>query len=145
MASQLVAEYEVSTVPGAEREAVRLAEEALASFALPDAQMARIMTAVSEAVLNAMEHGNDNLPHLPVQLKIEVSSACVIISVYDHGMVRTVPTSSTEPDLYAKLAGEQRPRGWGLFLIREMADELSARSEPARHCIQMVFYRGAPQ
>ena len=28
------------------------------------------------------------------------------------------------PDLEAKLAGLQRPRGWGLFLIKNMVDEM---------------------
>jgi hypothetical protein len=29
---------------------------------------------------------------------------------------------ATAPDLEAKLAGLQKPRGWGLFLIRHMVD-----------------------
>lgn len=143
MASRLIAEFGVPSRQGGEREAVTLAEEALALFALPAQQMERIRTALSEAVLNAMEHGNDNLAHLPVHVQIEAGEECITISVFDHGMVRTVPSSPVEPDLYAKLAGEQHPRGWGLFLIRSMVDELNVSSEPARHCVEMVFYRGA--
>jgi anti-sigma regulatory factor (Ser/Thr protein kinase) len=142
MASEKIAAFSVPSKPGGEREAVRLTEEALALYGLPAQQMERIKTAMSEAVLNAMEHGNDNLAHLPVHVQIEVGDECVTISVYDHGMVRTVPSSPVEPDLYAKLAGEQHPRGWGIFLIRSMVDELKVSSEPARHCVEMVFYRG---
>jgi len=143
MASQPIVEFSVPSQPGSEREAVRIAEETLVLYALPVQQMERIRTALSEAVLNAMEHGNDNLAHLPVHVLIEAGDECITISVFDHGMVRTVPSSPVEPDLNAKLAGEQHPRGWGLFLIRNMVDELNLNSEPARHCVEMVFYRGA--
>jgi anti-sigma regulatory factor (Ser/Thr protein kinase) len=120
---------------GSEREAARQVIEVLKLLALPPQQVERIRTAVCEAVLNAVEHGNNNRIDLPVHLLVESNDECVTISVYDHGLVRSLPESPTEPDLAAKLAGEQRPRGWGLFLIRNLSDQLQVRNEPARSCI----------
>ena len=37
-----------------------------------------------------------------------------------------IPLGSSEiPDIEAKLTGEQKPRGWGLFLIEAMVDEVA--------------------
>ena len=44
----------------------------------------------------------------------------------------------TAADLEAKLAGEQTPRGWGLFLIRNMVDELHVGGPEDRHAIELV-------
>jgi anti-sigma regulatory factor (Ser/Thr protein kinase) len=134
-----IVHFRVYGEPGSEREAARQVVEAVQWLALPAAQIERIKTAVSEAVMNAVEHGNDNRSDLAVHLLVEMGSDSVTISVFDHGMMRTLPELPIEPDLAAKLAGEQRPRGWGMFLIRSMVDELSIRNEPSRHCIEMTF------
>ena len=134
-----VASFRVTGEIGSERDAARQVVEALQLLALPAEQIERMRTSVSEAVLNAIEHGNDNRSHLPVHIVVEASDVSVTISVYDHGLLRTVPESPVEPDLAAKLAGEQRPRGWGMFLIRKLSDELEIRNEPARHCLEMTF------
>ena len=44
------------------------------------------------------------------------------------------------PDLEAKLEGLQTPRGWGLFLIRNMVDELHITSDEARHAVGLVVH-----
>lgn len=141
MAPKVVCDFSIVSEPGNERAAAERAAEAVALFGLSNEQLARLKTAVSEAVLNAMEHGNRYQDHLPVRVVIEAYDESIAISIYDHGRERAVPTTPIEPDLAAKLAGEQRPRGWGLFLIRKMVDDLSIRSEPAHHCIELVFER----
>ena len=42
------------------------------------------------------------------------------------------------PDLEAKLAGLQRPRGWGLFLIKNMVDELHESRDGEHHTVELV-------
>ena len=44
-----------------------------------------------------------------------------------------------EPDLEAKLAGLQSPRGWGLFLIKNMVDEMNVTKEENRHKVELVM------
>jgi anti-sigma regulatory factor (Ser/Thr protein kinase) len=48
---------------------------------------------------------------------------------------------SPVPDLQAKLAGEQSPRGWGVFLMRHMVDDIRVRHDGARHTVELVVYR----
>ena len=57
---------------------------------------------------------------------------------YDRIMV----TAAT-PDLELKLAGEQTPRGWGLFLIKNMVDEMNVSSDDTHHTIELVMNLGA--
>jgi anti-sigma regulatory factor (Ser/Thr protein kinase) len=45
------------------------------------------------------------------------------------------------PDLGAKLAGEQTPRGWGLFLIKNLVDDVRDRSSGTEHTIDLILYR----
>ncbi|HUY75577.1 MAG TPA: hypothetical protein VMV29_02325, partial [Ktedonobacterales bacterium] len=48
------------------------------------------------------------------------------------------------PNLAAKLAGEESPRGWGLFLIRQLVDEARIEIAHGRHTIRLVIARDAP-
>ena len=45
------------------------------------------------------------------------------------------------PDLDAKLAGFQSPRGWGLFLMRELVDEVRTRDSAGGHTVELVLRR----
>ena len=65
--------------------------------------------------MNAMEHGNKYDPDKPAQLKVFVDETAVRVTITDQGGGPPLKTA-THPDLEAKLAGEQSPRGWGLFL-----------------------------
>ena len=44
------------------------------------------------------------------------------------------------PDIEAKIAGLQRPRGWGLFLIQNMVDEAHEFTEGALHTLELVMH-----
>ena len=56
------------------------------------------------------------------------------------GRRRAVPDPET-PDLEAKLAGLQSPRGWGLFLIKNLVDEMRTRSDGVHHVIELIMQR----
>jgi anti-sigma regulatory factor (Ser/Thr protein kinase) len=111
-----VATWTVPSVPGTERGALEQVAAAVQLLALPATHLERLTTAVAEAVANAIEHGNQNRPELPVRLTVLVSPTALCVRVTDQGGGRPIPAPG-EPDLAAKLAGEQTPRGWGLFLI----------------------------
>ncbi len=51
-----------------------------------------------------------------------------------------MPLDAEAPDLEAKLAGEQSPRGWGIFLIKNMVDELHTSDIDGRQRLELVFY-----
>jgi anti-sigma regulatory factor (Ser/Thr protein kinase) len=43
------------------------------------------------------------------------------------------------PDLEAKLGGSQTPRGWGMFLIGRMVDEVRVSGNSDHHTIELVI------
>ena len=45
-------------------------------------------------------------------------------------------------DLEAKLAGLQKPRGWGLFLIKNMVDDVRVTSDERHHTVELVMQLG---
>ena len=97
---------------------------------LAAARLERLKTAVAEATMNAMEHGNA-LPRRPAGHACGCSRRRTRVARADHRpRRRRRPTRDAEvPDLEAKLAGLQRPRGWGLFLIENMVDEMRETSD----------------
>ena len=44
-------------------------------------------------------------------------------------------------DIDLKLAGQQSTRGWGLFLIGEMVDEVNRAKENGSHIVELVMNR----
>jgi anti-sigma regulatory factor (Ser/Thr protein kinase) len=94
---------------------------------------------VAEATMNAMEHGNRYDPDLPVEIAVARSDSVLSVRITDHGGSREIPRAET-PDIEAKLAGEQAPRGWGLFLIENMVDEVRADGDGDRHTLELITH-----
>ena len=107
---------------------------------LEPARLERLKTAVGETVMNAIEHGNENRAELDVDVQVCANEESVSVLVSDRGGDRSIP-EATVPDLEAKLAGEQTPRGWGLFLIEKMVDEVRSTNDGATHTIELVMNR----
>ena len=108
---------------GNEREAMDRVAKAVAPLALPEARLERLKTAVSEATMNAIEYGSRNDPSIPVEIDVTVATDDLVVRITDQGLSGEI-TQTEEPDIEAKLAGEQKPRGWGLFLIKHMVDAM---------------------
>jgi anti-sigma regulatory factor (Ser/Thr protein kinase) len=136
---RVVATWTLPSAPGTERRVVEQVAAAVQDLALPAARLERLKTAVGEAVANAIEHGNQNRPELPVTLTVRVSPTALCVRVTDQGG-RPLP-APVVPDLEAKLAGEQTPRGWGLFLIKNLVDEVHDHCSGTEHTIDLILYR----
>jgi hypothetical protein len=52
-----------------------------------------------------------------------------------------IELESETPDLEMKLASMQTPRGWGLFLIKNMVDETEVYNDDDRHTLRLVVHR----
>lgn len=90
--------------------------------------------------MNAMEHGNAYRPEVPVTVQVLASAAKLHVLISDHGGRPIPPPSATAPNLEAKLAGQQSPRGWGLFLIENMVDEINVTTNETHHTIELVLH-----
>jgi anti-sigma regulatory factor (Ser/Thr protein kinase) len=136
---KVLAEFSLPSQPGNERQAMELVVAAIQDLELPQATIERLKTAVGEAVMNAMEHGNKYNPSLPVDIRIAASTGSLSIFVTDHGE-DVIKEPSEPPNLEAKLEGLQSPRGWGLFLIEHMVDELNFTSGDHHHTIELIIH-----
>jgi serine phosphatase RsbU (regulator of sigma subunit)/anti-sigma regulatory factor (Ser/Thr protein kinase) len=137
--------FEITPARGNERQAMERVAE-IVGDRLPEARLQKLKTAVAEATMNAMEHGNEYDPDKPVKIEVVMnetatstgSGQAVTVHITDQG--GGSPTSeSVTPDLSAKLAGEQTPRGWGLFLIKNMVDEMNVIQDENQHTIELVM------
>ncbi|HEV7663439.1 MAG TPA: ATP-binding protein [Chloroflexota bacterium] len=133
---RLLTEFTIPSQPGNERIAMRRVAEAVRPLAFESDRLARLATAVSEATMNAMEHGNHFEPERPVSVRVVASDTEVLITVSDWGGGSPIHTSAA-PDLEAKLAGRQSPRGWGLFLMRQMVDDVTDESDDGGHRVHL--------
>jgi len=85
-------------------------------------RIADLKTAVSEACLNAIEHGN----------KMDVSTKVVIILTEQPASLE-VNVADEGKQSFAAERRRQGPndyRGWGMFLIKNLVDEVQISSEP---------------
>jgi anti-sigma regulatory factor (Ser/Thr protein kinase) len=142
-APRRLAAFAVASEPGNERLALARVAEAVAASGLPPARLERLKTAVAEATMNAIEHGNGGRPDIPVDVEVIQDGDDIVVAITDLGGEHALPGPVDEPDLLLKLEGEQRARGWGLFLIRNMVDAMQVRTDGARHTIQLTMRAGA--
>ena len=138
-AERQLAAFQVASEPGNERLAIDQVAEAVAGLELAGPRLERLKTAVGEATMNAIEHGNHNRPELPVDIRVVVDDTDLKVRITDQGGERPIPEVET-PDLEAKLAGLQTPRGWGLFLIQKMVDDLRTAVDEHHHTIELVMH-----
>ncbi|MGH9075027.1 MAG: ATP-binding protein [Acidimicrobiales bacterium] len=134
-----VAEFSLPSKPGNERLALPRVAEVVAGCGLTGDRLDRLKTAVAEATMNAIEHGNGSRPEIPVDVKVLRLPGGVAVVVTDVGGGRGGGGAREVPDLELKLEGRQGPRGWGLFLIDHMVDEVEVCTDGARHSVRLTM------
>lgn len=141
-----IAAFAVPSEPGNERLALARVAEAVAGLGLTTARLERLKTAVAEAAMNAIEHGNHNRAEIPVEVEVLQKETEIVIAISDSGGgLAAADDAPASPDLASKLAGQQSPRGWGLFLIRNMVDAMDVTTEGARHTVTLTMLTGRPE
>jgi anti-sigma regulatory factor (Ser/Thr protein kinase) len=139
--TRVLGEFAFPSEPGSEHRAAEQGLEVIASLNLPKERRKRLETAVAEAAMNAMEHGNSFDPEKNVDIDVIADEHQVTISITDHGGTSSIPIT-TQPDLEAKLDGEQPTRGWGMFLIKNMVDEMNVIQTEDRHTVKLLMHYG---
>jgi serine/threonine-protein kinase RsbW len=139
-APRTLAELSIPSEPGNELRATEEVARAVSGLGLAQRTLERLKTAVAEATMNAMEHGNHYDPDVPVTIQVWQLEDCLLVRIIDRGSGPPPSPNAEAPDLEAKLAGTQTPRGWGLFLIKNMVDELRVSANPDHHTIELIIY-----
>ncbi|MGH7693100.1 MAG: ATP-binding protein [Candidatus Dormibacteria bacterium] len=133
--ADLIASFVVASLPGNERVALERVAEAVAACGLDAPQTGRLKTAVAEATMNAIEHGNRERADVSVEVEVFRCGEELVVSITDQGGGARGVAEVPEPDLDLKLIGQQTARGWGLFLIRNMVDSLWVTDRGPRHTV----------
>jgi serine/threonine-protein kinase RsbW len=99
---------------------------------------ADLQLAVSEAVTNAIEHGN--------QGRVDVKVGVHFLLQHDRLAVRVIDQGGTMPDIENRPAPhmeekleEDSPRGLGIFLIQQLVDDVELRRNDGRTEFTMWF------
>jgi anti-sigma regulatory factor (Ser/Thr protein kinase) len=131
-------EWAVASEPGNERQVIQRLGDTVVDLQLPEKRLEDLKTAVGEATMNAMEHGNHYQPDLPVTIQVRASQSTLSVRITDEGGHSAIPESQT-PDLEAKLAGLQSPRGWGLFLIKHLVDDMRVTGNETYRTVELIM------
>lgn len=139
--------FALASEPGNERLAISRVAETASSAGIVDERLERLKTAVAEATMNAIEHGNKNHAEIPVDVEVIQTGDEITVAISDQGGAPPPDSASDaeQPDLIKKLAGAQSPRGWGLFLIRNMVDAMEVTTDGHRHTVWLTMRTGAPE
>jgi len=80
-----------------------------------------LKTAVSEACINAIEHGNRLNEDCSVNVVLSAGADELEVKVIDSG--KGMQHMPPKPDIDRKIHGDEEPRGMGVFLIQALVDE----------------------
>jgi serine/threonine-protein kinase RsbW len=106
---------------GFEKVAMGTAASVAKLMGFPEDRIEDLKTAIAEACINAMEHGNKLNDNLCVGVILSVNDDGLEVKVMDDGS--GISKTPTKPDIDRKMHGEEDPRGMGMFLIQALVDE----------------------
>jgi anti-sigma regulatory factor (Ser/Thr protein kinase) len=139
--SQVLTAFAIPGEEGNERMAMDRVAAAVDGLGLAPARLERLKTAVSEAAMNAIEYGSQGRPEVPVDVVVETTAESIVVRITDRALSGPVPEHAESPDIELKLAGAQKARGWGLFLIRNMVDSMDVTSDGSTQTVTLTVAR----
>ncbi len=106
---------------GYEKVAMSTASAVAKLMGFRDERIEDLKTAVAEACINAIEHGNRLNEKLSVGVVLSSDEDKLEVKVIDDG--KGIKSQPPKPDIDRKMHGEEDPRGMGMFLIQALVDE----------------------
>ena len=131
-------ELHIPNAFGYEKVAMNFAASAAKDMGLAEERIDDLKTAVSEACLNAIEHGNKMDASMKVGVVLNVEELNLQVTVQDVGdEIGPVET----PNIEDKIEGKSNRRGWGIFLIKNLVDEVKFESAPeGGNLVRMIIH-----
>jgi serine/threonine-protein kinase RsbW len=114
-------EVRVPSRMGFEKVAMSTAASVAKLMGFRDDRVEDLKTAVAEACINAIEHGNRMNEGLSVGVVLSAGKDALEVKVIDDAKGMRGPRP--KPDIDRKIHGEEDPRGMGMFLIQALVDE----------------------
>jgi serine/threonine-protein kinase RsbW len=123
MEAERVVELGIPSELGYEKMAMQLSAALARQMGFEPDRIDDLKTAVSEACLNAIEHGNQLEADARVVIRLQVEDDRLLVDVYDQGRGGPPPAEFPEPDISRKIAGQEETRRMGIYVIRQLVDE----------------------
>jgi serine/threonine-protein kinase RsbW len=131
-------ELHIPSIMGFEKVAMECSASVAKKMGFTKDRIEDLKTAVAEACLNAIEHGNklDTSTKVGITLTVEESKLQVSVKDQGKGMIKV-----STPSIESKIEGEDKPRGWGIFLIKSLVNEVSFEASPeGGNVTKMIIY-----
>jgi serine/threonine-protein kinase RsbW len=113
---------------GFEKVAMNTAASVAHLMGFSDERIEDLKTAIAEACINAMEHGNKFDETLCVGVVLSMGQDSLEVKILDNG---TGPQGrAVAPNIDKKMHEEEEARGMGMFLIESLVDEVEWVSSP---------------
>ena len=116
-----IVELRLPTHLGYEKVAMSTAASLAKLRGFPEDRIEDLKTAVAEACINAIEHGNRLNEKLSVGVVLRADPDSLEVKVIDDGS--GIKKQPAKPDIDRKMHGEEDARGMGMFLIQALVDE----------------------
>lgn len=123
----------------------KVARDAVAAFArrlgFDQERIEDLKTALGEACINAIEHGNGRAPGLRVDISCVCEEGRLMVEIRDQGLNR-YQQRSVVASIDTKLSGLAPLRGMGLMMIAQLVDEAGfTESQDGRNHFRLALYR----
>jgi serine/threonine-protein kinase RsbW len=122
-----------------------VARRVVATFAdfvgFDQARIDDLKTAVGEACINAIEHGNQLQPDLPVYITSSYDGHRFAVDISDMG-TNPLTINKDPKTIEEKLAGAASLRGMGMMLMAALADEFVVEPSTAPgNTVRLIWYQ----
>ena len=123
---------------GSEKAAIEKAAAIAREIGFSDDRVEDLKTAVAEACINAIEHGNKFDTNTKVGITLAPEETALEVTIHDEGEgidPEKIPKKREEPN------GFPKRRGYGIFLIRNLVNEMTYASEPGKgNDVKMIIH-----
>lgn len=135
MSSAEIQKYQLESEIDSLAKVETIVDELKEQFQIPDDIYGNILVAITEAVNNAIRHGNKLDPEKKVDFSFEYNQREYLFKVQDKG-IGFDPDSIPDPTLPENL---DKPDGRGIFIMKNLSDEVSFEDKGRR--VEISFRR----
>jgi serine/threonine-protein kinase RsbW len=139
--SEKIIELRLPSKLGYERVAMDTASSLARRMGFQEDRVESLKTAISEAVTNAIEHGNQHDAAMKVVVLLTAREDELIVSVADQGRKQLDQDCTTKQPQIEEAFEKSDKGGWGIWLIRELMDEVEFTTAPSGgNQVRMVIH-----
>jgi serine/threonine-protein kinase RsbW len=124
-----IVEVQLPNILGSEKAAIEKAATIAEEMGFSKDRIEDLKTAIAEACINAIEHGNKFDEDKEVEVTLSANDNSLQVTVHDEG--DGVDPTRLQKDVVDGDGLPQR-RGYGVFLIDKMVNEFSIENEPGK-------------